>query len=339
MDFSGGVSVLGMDLLNRSNYKVWKTCTESCLVEEHLWDVFNGNDTSPRVDEAENSSAYRKWKQVNAKAEFILKRTISSSLFDHIIKGKLSISEYFLKVKNLCFEISLLNPKEANSEARMRRIVIHGLKSEYILFAMSIQGWSQQPSFENFENLLLSQELLAKQLGSVFVKDEEGDALVANKRNFKEKSRDMSHSRSSAIEARAIDSMINVVGIKQEIFADNPSGDMETSIEEIKEEGPEHAISETTCASSVLYSESVYGEVLEAEVFGQPSSISRPMNYSKKFVKADGESKDQIENEIDIEVSRTKDMIFESSEDANKSIKKMIDEYDSGSHEGLETSQ
>ena len=142
-----------------------------------------------------------------------------------------------------------------------------------------------------------------------------------------------------AIEPRAIDAMINVVGIKQEIFADNPSGDMEASIEEIKEEGPEHAISETTCASGDLYSDRVYGEVLEAEVFGQPSSISRPMNDSKKFVKANGESKDQIENEIDIEVSRTKDMIFESSEDANKSIKKMIDEYDSGSYVGLETSQ
>ena len=79
-----------------------------------------------------------------------------------------------------------------------------------------------------------------------------------------------------AIEARAIDVMINVVGIKQEIFADNPSGDMEASIEEMKEEGPKHAISEATCASGDFYSESIDGEVLEAEVFGQPSAISRP---------------------------------------------------------------
>ena len=63
----------------------------------------------------------------------------------------------------------------------MRRIVFRDLKAEYIPFVTSIQGWSQQPSLEKFENLLSSQELLAKQLASVFVKDGEGDALVANK--------------------------------------------------------------------------------------------------------------------------------------------------------------
>uniref|UniRef100_M1C9B9 CCHC-type domain-containing protein n=1 Tax=Solanum tuberosum TaxID=4113 RepID=M1C9B9_SOLTU len=78
----------------------------------------------------------------------------------------------------------------------MRRIVICGLKPEYIPFVTSIQGWAQQPSLEEFENLLSSQELLAKQLASVFVKGEE-NALVANKRNFKGKTRDVPHSRSS----------------------------------------------------------------------------------------------------------------------------------------------
>ena len=55
---------------------------------EDLWDVFNGNDTSPPAGGPKNSSAYKKWKQVNAKTVFILKRTISSDLFDHIIKCK-----------------------------------------------------------------------------------------------------------------------------------------------------------------------------------------------------------------------------------------------------------
>ncbi|KAH0730993.1 hypothetical protein KY289_002181 [Solanum tuberosum] len=61
---------------------------------------------------------------------------------------------------------------------------------------MSIQGWAQQPSLEEFENLLSSQELLAKQLASVFVNREE-NVLVANKRNFKGKIGDMLYSRSS----------------------------------------------------------------------------------------------------------------------------------------------
>ena len=55
---------------------------------EDLWDIVNGNDTSPLADGSENTIAYKKWKQVNAKAEFILKRKISFGLFDHIIKCK-----------------------------------------------------------------------------------------------------------------------------------------------------------------------------------------------------------------------------------------------------------
>ncbi|KAH0678932.1 hypothetical protein KY284_020017 [Solanum tuberosum] len=222
--------LVGVELLNQSNYKVWKKCMESYLVGEDLWDVVNGSNTSSPVDELENNRAYKKWKQINVKVEFILKRTISSDLFDHIIKCKSahdiwrtlnrlfnnkneaqlqilqnelanttqgihSIAEYFLKIKNLCSEISLYL-EEAISEARMRRIVIRGLKPEYIPFVTSIQGFAQQPSLEEFEIFLSSQEFLAKQLASVFVKEVEENALIANKRNFKEKERDMPHSRS-----------------------------------------------------------------------------------------------------------------------------------------------
>ena len=89
-----------------------------------------------------------------------------------------------------------MNPEEAIFEARMRRIVIRGLNPEYIPFVTLIQGLPQQPTLEEFENLLSSQELLAKQLASIFVKGEE-NALVANKRNFKGKTRNIVHSRSS----------------------------------------------------------------------------------------------------------------------------------------------
>ncbi|XP_059306174.1 uncharacterized protein LOC132057554 [Lycium ferocissimum] len=208
---------------------------ESYLVGEDLCDVVNGSNTSPLADEPKNGDACKKWKQINAKAEFILKRSISHNLFDHIIRcksaheiwrtldrlfnkkdearlhilenesanttqGNLSITEYFLRIKNLCSEISLLNADEAIPEARMRRIIIRGLKSEYILFVTSIQGWAQQPSLKEFENLLSSQELLAKQMASVSIKEGEGNALIANKRNFKGRqkrsgSREMTHSQ------------------------------------------------------------------------------------------------------------------------------------------------
>jgi len=57
-------------------------------VGEDLWDVVNRSNTNPPDKGLENSSAYKKWKQINVKAEFILKRTISSDLFGHILKCK-----------------------------------------------------------------------------------------------------------------------------------------------------------------------------------------------------------------------------------------------------------
>ncbi|KAF3672168.1 putative laccase-5 [Capsicum annuum] len=93
----------------------------------------------------------------------------------------------------------LTSTDEAISEARMRRIIIHGLKSEYIFFVTSTQGWVQQPFLKEFENLLPSQELLAKQLTGEFVKEREEKALVADKRNVKRKIRDITHSRSLGV--------------------------------------------------------------------------------------------------------------------------------------------
>jgi len=87
-------------------------------------------------------------------------------------QGNLSIYEYFLKNKNLYSEISLLNLEEAISEAQIRRLIIRGLKSEYIPYLILIQGWYQQPSLEEFKKLLSSQESLAKQMASVTIKEE-----------------------------------------------------------------------------------------------------------------------------------------------------------------------
>lgn len=88
MDFNDRANWLGVELLNQFNYKVWKTCMKSYLAGEDLWDVVNESNASPPTNKLRNSSAYKKWKQINAKAEFILKRSISSNLFDHIIECK-----------------------------------------------------------------------------------------------------------------------------------------------------------------------------------------------------------------------------------------------------------
>ncbi|XP_077242713.1 uncharacterized protein LOC143883252 [Tasmannia lanceolata] len=162
MDMSGRVSGLNIELLNRSNYKIWRTCMESYLVEEDLWEVVCGNAVVVSKDTQENADVLNAWMMKNAKAEFLLKSSISHYLFEHVIGCKsaseiwitlngllnkkniarlqmlenelantiqdsLSISQFFFKIKNLCSEISLLDPEEPISEARMKRHIIRGL--------------------------------------------------------------------------------------------------------------------------------------------------------------------------------------------------------------------
>ncbi|KAF7804256.1 Retrovirus-related Pol polyprotein from transposon TNT 1-94 [Senna tora] len=80
-----------------------------------------------------------------------------------------------------------LDPEAPIGEARVKRIIIHGLKPEYRGFVAAIQGWQTQPSLVEFENLLAGQEALAKQMGGASSKDHE-EALYANKgrSNFKQ---------------------------------------------------------------------------------------------------------------------------------------------------------
>lgn len=65
-------------------------------------------------------------------------------------------------MKSLCREIGDLDPEAKISEARMKRIIIHGLKTEYPNFVTVVQGWPNQPSIFEFENHLSSQESLVK---------------------------------------------------------------------------------------------------------------------------------------------------------------------------------
>ncbi|CDP11845.1 unnamed protein product [Coffea canephora] len=141
---------------------------ESYLVGEDMWDVVGGDKTKPPESNEQNAEAIKKWRSLNGKAEFALKRSNSRGLFEYIIKGKsakeiwetlnqlynkkdvnrlqmlknelanatqgeLSISQFFVKIKNLCSEISLLNPDEPISEARLKRHIVRGLKLDTLL--------------------------------------------------------------------------------------------------------------------------------------------------------------------------------------------------------------
>jgi len=47
MEFGGRVSGLGIEALNLSNYSMWKSCMESCIRSEGLWEIVVGTEVAP----------------------------------------------------------------------------------------------------------------------------------------------------------------------------------------------------------------------------------------------------------------------------------------------------
>lgn len=134
---------------------------KSHFVGEDLWEVVGGDDTNAPQNDQVHCDVFKKWRISNPKAESILKWSISHGLFDYIMgcklahdswttldelfkekdvarlqllenelantsQGNLSISQYFLEIKNLRPEISILDPEEPISEAWMKRHIIRG---------------------------------------------------------------------------------------------------------------------------------------------------------------------------------------------------------------------
>ncbi|KAA8540328.1 hypothetical protein F0562_024753 [Nyssa sinensis] len=197
---NGGSSV-SIDKLVGNNYSYWKLCMEAYLQGQDLWDLISGDDVVIPEDTPQNAELRRKWKIKCGKALFALRTSISQEYIQHVRDGKspkqvwetlerlftqkntmrlqflenqlagmtqdnLSISEYFLKIKTLCSEISELDTEEPVSDARLRRYLIRGLRKEFMPFISSIQGWANQPSIIELENLLSNQEALMKQMAS-----------------------------------------------------------------------------------------------------------------------------------------------------------------------------
>nr|GEW18524.1 hypothetical protein VITISV_003097 [Tanacetum cinerariifolium] len=157
----------GIKKLNNQNYNSWSTCMTSYLQGQDLWEVVNGNEV--RQPEAEDANGVlRKWRIKAGKAMFALKTTVEDdSELLSLAQRDLTIAQYFHKVKTLCREISELDPDAPIGDTRMKRIIIHGLKPEFRSYVAAIQGWQNQPSLVEFENLLASQEALIKQMGGV----------------------------------------------------------------------------------------------------------------------------------------------------------------------------
>ncbi|KAE8663053.1 hypothetical protein F3Y22_tig00113123pilonHSYRG00166 [Hibiscus syriacus] len=204
----------GIKKLNNKNYNTWATCMESYLQGQDLWEVVGGGEvTQPATEDA--NGILRKWKIKAGKAMFALKTTIEEEMLEHIRDAKtpkeawdtfvtlfskrndtklqllenellsmaqrdMAVAQYFHKVKSICREISELDPTAAIGEARIKRIIVHGLRPEYRGFVAAVQGWPTQPLLVEFENLLAGQEAMAKQMGGVSLKGEE-EALYTSK--------------------------------------------------------------------------------------------------------------------------------------------------------------
>ena len=81
MNFGGHFNNFGVEVLNHSNYKTWRSCMESYLVREDLWEVVGGDDVNP----SENVNNWKKWWIAIANVESIMKKSIYHGLFEHII--------------------------------------------------------------------------------------------------------------------------------------------------------------------------------------------------------------------------------------------------------------
>ena len=144
-----------------------KTTIEEELME-HIKDA-----TTPK--EAWDSLALRFSKKNDARLQLLENELMSISQKD------MTISQYFTKVKSLCREIAELDEESKITSSRIRRIIIHGLRPQYHSFMAAVQGWPTQPSIEELENLLVSQETLTEQMTEVSLNNEEV-ALFTNKK-------------------------------------------------------------------------------------------------------------------------------------------------------------
>uniref|UniRef100_M1DN96 Uncharacterized protein n=1 Tax=Solanum tuberosum TaxID=4113 RepID=M1DN96_SOLTU len=133
--------------------------------------------------------------------------------------------------------------------------------------------------------------------------------------------------------------MLDVISMKLETIKDVHTGDMVASIEEIKETNSEQAVPRSIYADGDLYGESIEEDVWKVEISNQSSAISRSVIGLDQILEANGDDEYQIEEEVDIEVSETNKMLFESSEAAKISIEEMVREYGSRFYVSVETLQ
>ncbi|KAJ7978596.1 U6 small nuclear RNA (adenine-(43)-N(6))-methyltransferase [Quillaja saponaria] len=129
---------------------------------QDLWEVVNGSEVMQPVTEDANG-ILQKWKIKVDKAMFALKTTIDEEVLEHIRDAK--------TLKEAWDTLATLFSKKNSTRLQ--------LLEKFRGFVAAVQGWPNQPSLVEFENLLTGQEAMTKQMGGVSLKGEE-EALYAN---------------------------------------------------------------------------------------------------------------------------------------------------------------
>ncbi|KAF7831524.1 Retrovirus-related Pol polyprotein from transposon TNT 1-94 [Senna tora] len=206
-----GSSVNGMEKLNNNNYNTWCTRMRFYLLSQDLWSLVGGEETQPPTE----GEDLKKWKVRAGKAMYVLSVTVEDDILHHIKEAKtpkeawdtltglyartndaklqhlenelmsmsqqnMTIGEYFTKVKSICQEISKLDPQNPITETRMRRIIVHGLRLEFLGLVTATRGWAKEPTLIELENILENQEALDKQMSKASVQEED-KALFSSK--------------------------------------------------------------------------------------------------------------------------------------------------------------
>ncbi|CAL1405301.1 unnamed protein product [Linum trigynum] len=85
------------------------------------------------------------------------------------------------KLKNICAEFSKLDLDNPVSEARTRRIIFHGLRSEFKGIVIATRGLSKEPTQAELQNLLENEEILVDNISKVSIKEDEKMLLSKSK--------------------------------------------------------------------------------------------------------------------------------------------------------------
>jgi len=80
----------------------------------------------------------------------------------NIKQEDMMISQYFIKIKSFRHEIAQQDPDSRISKARMRRIIIYGLRPDYHGYIIGVRDWQTQPTLLKLEGLSATQEILIK---------------------------------------------------------------------------------------------------------------------------------------------------------------------------------